>query len=159
MSKSVVWGGLAVCGAVAIFAGAAAVLADVTVWERGLFAALALVAGMLVAAVLPQARGRPHLVLIRVVDEGIEHPKAGLLAWEELDHVRVHRVLGVRQLGIWTKDPDLVGRRWGTRGARFWARVSRLLGWPALAYGPPAVDPQDLLAEIAARRPELVERG
>jgi hypothetical protein len=133
-----------------------AVAADAALWERALCGGAALGTAALTIAVLPHLRRREGLAVVRVLDEGIEHRTAGLLTWEELERVGFYRALGQRLLGIWTRDPDLVASRTGARGARLWARVCRPFGWPALSYAPPTVDTDDLYAEIAARRPELV---
>ena len=80
----------------AIFAvgiGAATVIED-SWWTRLLYGAVALGFGAIALSGLWQSR-RPTIPMITVRDEGIEHVKAGLIRWDDIEDVRA--VLDVRE--------------------------------------------------------------
>jgi hypothetical protein len=100
---------------------------------------------------------RGALILhIAVRDDGIELHDVELIRWDEIERVRFYRWLGIRQLGIWTRDRGLVARRSRTRFARVGWALARLLRAAPITLGPEFLDLDQIHAEIAARRPELV---
>jgi hypothetical protein len=134
---------------VAVGVGAAAV-SEESFWTRLFYGAVAIgVAGIAISGFW-QSRKRT-IPMITVTDEGIEHVKAGLIRWDEIEDVREFSSYGNRMLGIWTADPFLVAQR----GKAWWiwpfAALNSMLGYPAIAVPNTVASVDDLLAEIEAR--------
>ena len=136
--------------AVAVGMGAATAIEDSS-WTRLLYGAVTLGVSAIALSGFWQSRKRT-IPMITVRDEGIEHVKAGLIRWDEIEDVRPFSTYGNRMVGIWTFDPFLVAKRAGWWAWPF-AALNVLTNHPAIGIPNSVAPVEELLVEVETRRP------
>jgi hypothetical protein len=120
--------------------------------DRVLLGLVALIFGTIGLASFRQGRRGERIDFFDVTDDGIRHAKAGLIAWDEIEDVRIYSISGQRALGIWTRDPDLVAKRLGKGWLRAISRLNRLVGYAPISFTNQAIPVDETYAEIQRRR-------
>jgi hypothetical protein len=131
--------------------GSAAGAVFTSSYRRLEFAVLAVALGYVFLVGLSNLWRKGGGRVITVTDFGIEHPRVGLVRWDEIEKVAPFVLAGQPALGVWTHDFFLVARR---GPAWMWPFLvfNFLNGYPPLSFTRSLVPIEELYAAIETRR-------